>query len=82
MPWVVGSSESVTVAVIRAVAEETGRDPTELRPIANVLDPDALEAIYANASADNPIELTFRYEGCTVSVDQDSIDVEQGTRRL
>lgn len=76
MPWVVGASESVTVAIIRAVAEATGRDPTDLEPIADVLDPDALEAIYATASADNPIELTFQYEGCTVTVDQDAIDVE------
>ena len=71
-----GEKEDPTVAIVEAVSEATGRDPIEIQPLAEVLDPDALDAVFAGASPANPIGLTFYLDGCRVSVDEDTIDVE------
>lgn len=60
-------SETVSERVITAVSEATGTDPLELEPLYDVLDPDALNAIFAGgASADT--ELRFAMAGCEVVV--------------
>ena len=66
------SSEPVTEAIVHAVASLTERDPLELRPLFDVLDPDAIEGIFDRSVASDPpatATLTFTYEGCTVSTD-------------
>ena len=42
-----GEVESVTHEVVRAVAETSGKDPTEIDPVATQVDPDALDALFA-----------------------------------
>ena len=62
-------SEAVTEAVIGAVADEEGVSPLQLEPLATVVDPDALNALYAD---DRPgVKLEFSYHGYRVSVDVD-----------
>lgn len=62
--------ETVSNRVIAAVAEATGVDPLELDPLYNVVDPDALNAIFspANGRQGADAKLRFTMEGCAVVV--------------
>jgi hypothetical protein len=61
---------STSQRVITAVAEATGNDPTEVGPLYHVVDPDALDRLFAptptNGRAGGRIEFTFA--GCDVVV--------------
>ena len=59
--------ESVTYAIVTAVAERSGIDPLELQPLYEAVNTEALEALY---TADVGT-LTFPYEGYLVTVDAD-----------
>lgn len=60
----------LVVAVTDAVAEATDRNPTELDPLYESIDPDALTALFAGRNpSDTRIE--FEYQGQTVTIDGD-----------
>jgi len=63
----VSPSTSISNQVIQTVADAKGSDPVELRPLADVIDTDALEAIFTPRSDTRKI-LQFEYEGYTVNV--------------
>jgi hypothetical protein len=65
--------ETVSGAVVSAVADAEDVSPLELTPLASVLDPDALDALFASDSMAIE-EVRFDYEGYTVVVD-DNRDV-------
>jgi len=62
-----------TVAAAAAVVVDA--DPVATRPLAEVIDPDALERLFDPPAGDGPLtgSLTFRYLGCEVSVDADGM---------
>lgn len=60
------SDESVTEAVVAAVAEAEGADPTDLDPLFGVIDPDALEALVAPGIDGH---VAFDYHGHRVVVE-------------
>ena len=60
--------ESASEAVIHTVARETDRDPLELPPLFDAVDPDALDAL---ARTRRGGDVTFEYAGQTVTVDCD-----------
>jgi len=64
--------ESVSMAVVRAVSAVEGREPTSLPPLANVLDTDALDALF-NARCDGTPrtggQLSFVYSNCRLTID-------------
>ncbi|MCU4718611.1 HalOD1 output domain-containing protein [Halapricum hydrolyticum] len=64
-------AEPATIGVVNAVAETKGVSPEELAPLADVIDPDALEALFGSPS-DHRQEFRFEYEGCTVIVTNDT----------
>ena len=75
---VVEPTETVVEGVVRAVATATGRDMLELRPLFDVIDPDAIETLFDSGSAGDTTPdatLTFTYEGCTVETDGDRVRV-------
>lgn len=57
--------------VIEAVAEATDSVQTELQPLYEVIDPDALDSLYSSLDARSTATVTFRYEGCSVTVRTD-----------
>lgn len=76
------------LAILEAVSWVRGVDVLELEPLAHVVDPDALceqfgdgagrDQFYRgpNEERDEGPNVTFRYEGCLVSVSDESITVE------
>lgn len=73
--------ESASEAVIHTVARQTDRDPLELPPLFDVVDPDALDALVRQMRRG---DVTFEYAGQTVTVDCDgqtvTVDCTTGVR--
>lgn len=63
-------SESVSVAVVNAVADARGVDPLNLGPLHDAVDPDALDAIFSSTGATEwtDVQVTFRLDGTEVTV--------------
>ncbi|WP_225335453.1 HalOD1 output domain-containing protein [Halomicrobium urmianum] len=59
----------IVAAVVDAVADANDVSPLEMKPLASVVDPDALGALFRD-SADSG-SITFRYVGTQVRVDSD-----------
>ena len=53
-------------AVIDSVADVTGTDPTKLEPLADRIDPDALDVLVETT---DEIEITFVWQGLVIRVD-------------
>lgn len=62
---------SPSLAVILAVADATDRPPTEVGPLSDVIDPDALNDVFAPAPGGRrePGTVLFRFEERTVVID-------------
>lgn len=66
--------ESTTEAVVLAVAREREVEPTALEPLASVVDPDALDALFPREGSEpsrGPESMEFSYSGCDVVVNRD-----------
>jgi hypothetical protein len=63
---------SLSTRIIFAVAEITETEPTELRPLNDVVDPEALDDLFEERVAGNDTDLVaFNYAGVRVSVYRD-----------
>lgn len=70
-------SQTVSEEVIRSVADAKGIEPTELPPLYDTLDPDALDSVFAASSVVRG-KVIFEYEGFLVTVtDDDQVVVEE-----
>jgi len=64
------TADQPSVAVVESVAEATDQGPTDLRPLADVVDTDALDRLLTrNAGDASLVHTTFQYESVTVTVD-------------
>jgi hypothetical protein len=61
-------SQTVSGEVVSAVAAAEGVSPLELTPLASIIDPDALDTLFAPDSMAIE-EVRFSYEGYTVVID-------------
>ena len=88
MEYEIGPTELVSTAVVRAVSAVEGQEPCSLRPLAYVLDPDALDALFESRFNGQPRTggcLSFVYSGCRVSIDNGeylSIEPLESVRRV
>lgn len=65
----VGQAPAPSVAVVQQVAESEGVSPTELRPLYEVVDPDALDRfVGTTGSRDTDARIYFYYHGHGVTV--------------
>ena len=73
MEYDIEAGESVSTAVIRGVSALRGCNPCSVRPLAAVLDPDALDALFAASDESGTAErrLRFTYHGYDVIVGGD-----------
>ena len=72
MDYEIDGTESLTEAVVRAVSAVHGCKPETLRPLAEVLDPDALNMIFDGRGNGNPRlggRISFIYSDCRISID-------------
>lgn len=67
-------SEPMVLSIVTAVSAVVGKDPAELQPLSDHVDPEALEKLVAG-TADRPaVEgpvVEFAYEGCRIRVGPD-----------
>jgi len=61
----VAADASASEAVVAAVAAQEDIDPMELPPLYGAVDPDALDALFAD---DRPGRVSFQYAGYEVTV--------------
>jgi len=72
MEYEIGADEAVSTVVVRAVSAVEVRDPLSLRPLVEILDPDALDTLFGARTDGTPRpggRLTFVYGKCRVTVD-------------
>ena len=72
MEYDIEMDEPVSMAVIRAVSAAEGREPQSLPPLANVLDTDALNALFGprtDGTARTGGQLSFVYSNCRLTID-------------
>lgn len=72
MDYGIEAAESVSTAVVRAVSAVEGCEPCSLRPLTAVINPDALDVLFASMADDTPRtggRLSFVYSQCRVTVD-------------
>lgn len=64
---------SPTEVIIDALAEATGVDPTNLPPLFENIDPDAIDSLFDNSAGEAPVDtyLCFRVEDWNVFVHAD-----------
>lgn len=63
-------NDAVISAVVSTVSSVTGNEPTELRPLAKVIDTDALDSLFRRTEPESGY-VQFEYEGCLVRVTAD-----------
>lgn len=64
-------TDSISDEVVLAVAEATDTDPTELEPLYDVVDPDALDQLFRTHLNGHPRtdgRIVFSMDGCEVTV--------------
>jgi hypothetical protein len=72
MEYEIEEDEPVSTAVVRTVSAVKGWEPCSLEPLSDVVDPDALDAIFALRPDDTPRaggRVSFTYCRCRVTVD-------------
>lgn len=72
MEYEIGPDEATSTAVVRAVSAVEGRDPLSLRPLADVIDPEALNRLFGSrydGTARPGGRLTFAYSGYWITIE-------------
>ncbi|MFC6863998.1 HalOD1 output domain-containing protein [Halomicroarcula sp. GCM10025817] len=64
-----GAVDEASRRVVESVADAAGTAPTALPSLTDVIDPDALDALFAGDRTNGRV--TFRYAGFRVTVDAD-----------
>lgn len=80
----VSKSESVSAAVLHALAEFEGVDAKHLPPLFDVIEPDALDALYRRRGEQEAFSggVSFEFKNVTVEVNggpQPTVTVSSGT---
>lgn len=74
-PLLSQEQRSISIEVVSRVAELEDCDPVDLSPLHDILDPDALDALFEplrdGTSRDAAGFVRFEYEGCRVTVTGD-----------
>lgn len=70
-------TESFVYEVVSLVAEMTGRDPLELPPLFDAVDPESLQRVL-QSGVGNGVSVSFQYAGCEILVtgDRDLVVLE------
>jgi hypothetical protein len=67
----------LSLRVVQRVASELGRDTTELPPMYDYVDLEAVERLVEESrGSERPVVVRFEYEGIKVRIDPDDVTVE------
>jgi len=66
---------ATTEDIVRAVAEREGVSETDLTPLYHVVDPEALDSMVTHT--DVSVRISFDYEGYHVTVEDETVTVEE-----
>lgn len=70
------TGREVATEIVIALADRTGLDVDDLPPLYRAIDPDALNAVFADgARADADVAVTFEYAGHRVVVTHEGFDL-------
>lgn len=72
MEYGLGADESLSAAVVRAVSGLEGREPLDLPPLVNLLDPDALDMLFATDGTGEPKSggrISFIYSESCITIE-------------
>jgi hypothetical protein len=72
MEYEIGPDESVSMAVVRAVSAVEGREPCSLPPLADVVDPTALDTLFDlqyDGTSRAGGRLSFVFDDCYITID-------------
>lgn len=73
--------EQPLIAIVETIAAVSGKQPTEMPPLGNAIDVDALTALLDTQGADRDLSISFRYQGHTITVtDSGALIVEPELR--
>ncbi|MFD1587645.1 HalOD1 output domain-containing protein [Halorientalis brevis] len=76
-----GEYSTVAERVVQIIAAEKGLSPVELEPLHDVVDPDALNALFESVSGNTRTsgQVSFHYHGYTVTISANGqIDLTEG----
>jgi hypothetical protein len=74
--------EQPALGIIEAVAGVTDRLPTDLPPLGNELDLDALNSLLSADKEDSEVKISFEYQGLVIRINQaGGLVVESGSRQ-
>lgn len=79
LSYPIGDDQPVSEAVIRAVAKHTNTAILDLEPLYTIIDPEYLNGIFEKIDDDGTAELSFQYNGSTVTVTQEVVRVTART---
>ena len=74
------AESSISYAVVSEVSKAKGVAPDELRPLHDVIDPDALESLFdsSDGASLRSGHVSFNYEGFVVEVRDDTVSLRAG----
>lgn len=68
------TEETPIMAVISAVSDATDQSPIDMEPIADVIDPDAVDALIdTDPNTRSPVTITFPYQEYEIAVSSEEI---------
>ncbi|THE66668.1 hypothetical protein D8Y22_00600 [Salinadaptatus halalkaliphilus] len=76
-------SDGVTIEIITTIAAREGVDPTELPPLWDAVDTEALNRLSQSAASNSSLHVRFSYQGYDIVVDgTDSVAITQSTQQV
>lgn len=73
----VNGSERVTATVVEKIADAEGRRVYDVAPLFESIDPDALEAIFADRTSADHVTVEFSHAGYRVRIDGGRVSIER-----
>lgn len=69
----IGRNEQPSDVVVMAVAAETGRDPLELPPLSDTVDPAGLNSLFDSAGVPDSVLVSMTYAGYDVRISRRTV---------
>lgn len=81
LTYPISEEESPSEAVVRAVAKHTDTAILDLEPLYHIIDPEYLDGIFEKIDGIGSAEISFQYNGSTVTVTQEVIHITAETEQ-